>query len=656
MNQNGISIKDLYRIKALSEPRFSPDGEAVVYVQTVMDEEKDDYQSYLFCLEPGTGKTSQWTFGEEKVSSPRWSPDGSRIAFISNRTGSSQLYVMNRNGGEAEQVMNAARGISNPVWSPCGKKIAGVIHLEKGESLHAGNEEKEEKIKPSIASSMKYKSDDRGFHDGRYAQLVVIDLDQKEVKRLTDDEHDYALHDWHGSHVAYSADFEENKDFSFTSALYLLNIEKMESKRVSEEQGYYGAAAFSHDGSYLAYTGHNREFENATQNKIHLYNMESGISMPLTEGMDLPAGDYLNSDSIQGSAQPGIVWPKDNESLYFIASDRGNTILYYAHVQGAVYPALFEEEQHIYGFDFHSEGQRAVLAMSKPGEPGELYMLHVPTGKIKKMTDVNGGWLKDRQVSSPEMFMIENRDGQFLQGWLMKPVNFSEGKKYPMVVEIHGGPHTMYGNTFFHEMQLLAGKGYGVLYMNPRGSHGYGQAFVDAVRGDYGGGDYRDIMDAVDYVLEGHKWIDESRLGVTGGSYGGFMTNWIISHSDRFKAAVTQRSISNWISFYGVSDIGYYFSEWQMKCDLHDIETLWKHSPLAYVKNIQTPLLILHSEKDYRCPIEQAEQLYIALKRDGKRSRFVRFPESNHNLSRTGKPSLREARLQEILDWFEEYL
>jgi dipeptidyl aminopeptidase/acylaminoacyl peptidase len=656
MNVNGIEIKDLYQIKALSDPRISPDGEEAVFVQTVMDEGKNDYLSHLFCLDLRTGQRTQWTFGEEKVSSPRWSPDGSRIAFLSNRTGSTQLYVMNRNGGEAEQLTETQRGISNPVWSPCGKKIVCVVRLKKGEALQENEEKEEGKIKPLAVSSMKYKSDDRGFHDDRYAQLVMVDLSCKEVKRLTDDEHDYTLHAWHESYIAYSADFEENKDFSFSSGLYLLDMENMETNKVTDEQGYYGGASFSHDGKYLAYIGHNREFENATQNKIYLYNMETRLTLPLTEEMDIPVGDYLNSDSIQGTSGAGIVWSKDNESLYFIASDRGNTILYYAHIEGAVYPALFEEEQHIYGFDFFSEEQKMVLAMSRPEEPGELYTLHVPTGQIEKMTDVNSGWLSSRQLSSPEMFMLSGGGGIPVQGWIMKPVNFEKGKTYPLIVEIHGGPHTMYGNTFFHELQLLAGKGYGVLYINPRGSHGYGQEFVDAVRGDYGGGDYHDIMAAVDHVLEEYDWIDESRLGVTGGSYGGFMTNWIIAHCDRFKAAVTQRSISNWISFYGVSDIGYYFSEWQMKCELDDIETLWKHSPLAYVKNINTPLLILHSEKDYRCPIEQAEQLYIALKRDGKQARFVRFPDSNHNLSRSGKPSLREARLQEILDWFEEYL
>ncbi|MCA1056436.1 S9 family peptidase [Rossellomorea aquimaris] len=655
METKGIQIKDLYHIKALSDPRISPCGKEAVYIQTVMDEKKDDYVSHLYFFDLETGYKKQWTFGEERVSSPRWSPDGARVAFLSNRTGQMELYIMNRDGGEAERLTESRMGIGNPVWSPCGTKIACEVRLKKGEALK-GQEDKGEGIKPFIVSSMKYKSDEKGFHDDRYSQLVMIELETKEMTRLTDDEHEYSLHAWSGANIAYSADFDEEKDFSFASSVYLLDTTTMDSMRITEGKGYYGAASFSPDGRHLAYIGNEREYENATQNEIYIYNLESQVSYSLTAAMDIPVGDYLNSDSIQGSSQTGIVWSTDNESMYFIASDSGNTILYYAHKDGAIYPALFEEEQHIYGFDFHPEDQSVLLAMSKPEEPGELYFLHVPSGRMQKMTDSNSPWLKDRELSTPEMIMFSGEDGTPLQGWVMKPVDFKEGVKYPLIVEIHGGPHTMYGNTFFHEMQVLAGKGYGVLYVNPRGSHGYGQGFVDAVRGDYGGGDYRDIMSAVDYALGEYEWIDVDRLGVTGGSYGGFMTNWIITRSDRFKAAVTQRSISNWISFYGVSDIGYYFSEWQMKCGMDDIETLWKHSPLAYVKNIDTPLLILHSEKDYRCPIEQAEQLYIALKRDGKQTRFVRFPESNHHLSRTGKPSLREARLQEIIDWFEEYL
>lgn len=215
----------------------------------------------------------------------------------------------------------------------------------------------------------------------------------------------------------------------------------------------------------------------------------------------------------------------------------------------------------------------------------------------------------------------------------------------------------MYGNSFMHEFQLLAAKGYAVLYTNPRGSQGYGQAFVNGCRGDYGGGDYEDLMAGVDAALKTYGFIDEERLLVTGGSYGGFMTNWIVGKTDRFKAAVTQRSISNWQSFYGVSDIGYFFTKWEVGSDLDENpDKLWHHSPLNYVDQIETPLLILHSENDLRCPIEQGEQLYVALKHRQKKTMFVRFPDSDHNLSRSGHPELRVERLKHIAGWFDTHL
>ncbi len=219
-------------------------------------------------------------------------------------------------------------------------------------------------------------------------------------------------------------------------------------------------------------------------------------------------------------------------------------------------------------------------------------------------------------------------------------------------LEIHGGPHTQYGCSFFYEFQLLANNGFGVLFTNPRGSHGYGQDFVDAVRGDYGGNDYADLMLAVDHVVK-FPWVDKERLGVTGGSYGGFMTNWIVGHTNRFKGAVTHRSISNWLSFYGVSDIGYTFTEYELLGNPWDnAALLLKHSPITYVKNVVTPILVLHSEQDMRCPIEQGEQFYVYLKKLGVKTRLVRFPGSNHELTRSGKPKLRLENLRQVVGWF----
>ncbi|WP_338152474.1 S9 family peptidase [Indiicoccus explosivorum] len=332
----------------------------------------------------------------------------------------------------------------------------------------------------------------------------------------------------------------------------------------------------------------------------------------------------------------------------------GDVRLYYASLDGAIYPATGEGE-HVYGYSISADGDVALLAVSTPVNPGELYLLDIVSGEQEALTSFNKDYTDGTDLAEPEP--ISAVSGEYdVHGWLMKPRGFEEGKKFPLIVNIHGGPHAMYGNTFFHEMQLLSARGFGVLYVNPRGSHSYSQIFVDAVRGDYGGGDYRDIMNALDSVIESNSWIDTERLGVTGGSYGGFMTNWIVGHTDRFKAAVTQRSISNWISFFGTSDIGYYFSDWQHGADMSEPDRLWDISPLKYAENISTPLLILHAENDSRCPIEQAEQLYITLKSMGKETEFIRFPESDHNLSRTGKPNLRYARLEALAGWMEERL
>src|SRR5699024_1419770 len=386
----------------------------------------------------------------------------------------------------------------------------------------------------------------------------------------------------------------------------------------------------------------------------YVYNSEDGTVTCLTEGIDAPVGDLVVADAQQSTSGRIVSWTKRND-IYFTLSTMGDVRLYYADLEGAIYPASPEKE-HVYEYSLANNGEFAIVGVSTPTHPGELYKQSMTTGEREKLTTVNEQFVQEVQLVEPEAIVYKSVKDWEVHGWLLKPAGFEEGKKYPLVVEVHGGPATMYANSFFHEMQLLAAKGYGVVYVNPRGSHGYSQEFVDAVRHDYGGGDYADIMAGLDHVIEENVWIDTDRLGVTGGSYGGFMTNWIVGHTNRFKAAVTQRSISNWISFYGVSDIGYYFSEWQHGADMTDVEKLWDFSPLKYVENVETPLLILHSENDLRCPMEQAEQLFITLKRMGKETELVRFPNEDHNLSRTGTPHLRVARLNEITDWFERYV
>ncbi|KIL45636.1 S9 family peptidase [Jeotgalibacillus soli] len=656
-----VTAEDLYLIQSVTDPRWSPNGEEVVYVKTHIHKDNHTYVSNLYHLDVTSGTTEQWTFGEGRTSSPRWSPNGEKIAFVSNRSGKNQIYVLSKRGGEAKQVTEALHGAGNPVWSPCSGKLAFTASLKAEETLAPGEEKKEsdekEELKPFVTTSMKYKADGSGLLDGKEQHIGIVDLETDEVTQLTEGEHSYTLFDWspNGEQLAYAAnDQVEQKDFSFNNELYLYNLTEKTRQHIETKEGYAGGAKWSPDGKYLAFLASERRFENATHAKLWVYEASTQTKQCITEGIDAPVGDYVVADIQQGASVQSVVW-NNEESFYFVISDQGNVKLYYGSVAGEVYPAL-DGDHHVYGFDVHGSSQQVIAAVSTHTNPGDLHLLHIPTGKNQQLTEVNNEWLQEVEVVHPESIVYKGANDWEVHGWFMKPAGFAEGEKYPLVLEIHGGPHAMYANTFFHEMQLLAAQGYAVLYVNPRGSHGYGQTFVDAVRGDYGGNDYQDLMAAVDYALEQYDFIDQDRLGVTGGSYGGFMTNWIVGHTDRFKAAVTQRSISNWISFYGVSDIGYYFSEWQIQADLNDFDTLWKHSPLAYAADIKTPLLILHSEKDYRCPIEQAEQLYIALKRQEKTTTFVRFPESDHNLSRTGKPKLRIERLHHITGWFKEYL
>ncbi|CAM3785950.1 S9 family peptidase [Aeromicrobium ponti] len=655
-----IKPEDLYELKSVADPQLSSNGSDLAYVETRMLEEKNTYSSNLFYINTSEKNTPvQWTYGDHKNHSPRWSGDGNALAFVSDRSGKPQIYIMNITGGEARQLTQCTNGASNPVWSPDGKKLAFNVSLKPDEEADAADkqEKKHEKPVPLEIDKMKHKSDAQGFWSGRYSQVAVVDIETGKIEQLTSGEHDYQLQSWSpdGKSVAVTADLSEEKDFSFVSDVYLVNPDTKEIKKVTNGNGYFGSATWSPDGKYLGMFGHEREYENATHTKIWVYNLETENIQCLTAESDILAGDYAIGDFQQGVVTPGILWAEDSRSFYFLATDNGNTVVYYGSLDGELYPALLDQ-QHVYGLTTGGNINQAVVAISKPAYPGDLFLLDVPTGEVEQLTNVNEEFLGKVELADAEPIQFKSSDDWDLHGWIMKPVHLQDGDKVPLVVEIHGGPHAMYANSYFHEFQCLAAKGYAVLFINPRGSHGYGQQFVDAVRGNYGGKDYEDIMDAVDYALESYGFIDNDRLGVTGGSYGGFMTNWIIGHTNRFKAAVTQRSISNWISFYGVSDIGYYFTDWQIKSDLNDIDKLWKHSPLAYVNEMDTPLLILHSEKDYRCPIEQAEQLFIALKHRKKTAKFVRFPESNHELSRSGKPNLRISRLNYIAGWFDQYL
>ncbi|GAQ18983.1 prolyl tripeptidyl peptidase precursor [Oceanobacillus picturae] len=663
--KRALKTEDLTRLEVYSDPQISPDGNFYSYVSTTAND-NDDYNSHLFVQSIQGESPVQWTFGDVKNSNLRYSPDGKRAVFQSTRSGLSQLWMLPTEGGEARQLTTFKNGASSPTWSKDGKYIFFHASLDKDDDLHNQKEQSKEerqkeqeakKKQPLIVNSLKYKSDSSGFHDNKRVQLIVLDVENNTFTQLTRDEADHIFQDISpdGKQLLFAANLNADADYELSNDLFLLDLQSKEHKKLTDGEGGYHSASFSPSGDKIVSFGHGFEYAGATLTEIYVFDLETGERTCLSQTWDIQLGDLMIGDTRLGQSEAGPVWAKDEKSLFFIATDQGSTGLYEVSLDKEL-TTLYEKDNHVFGFSYDQNKEAFVLGISSATNPCDFYYLE-KDGTLTQLTKSNRAFLEEVAIAKPETISVKADDGKEIQGWLLKPYGFTEGKKYPFVLEIHGGPHAMYGQTFFFEMQLLAARGYVVLYTNPRGSHGYGQEFVDACRSDYGGGDYTDLMTAVDYVLDNYSYIDEDRLGVTGGSYGGFMTNWIVGHTNRFKAAVTQRSISNWLSFYGVSDIGFFFTKWEHGLNLlDDPEKLWEISPLKYAENVETPLLILHGELDFRCPVEQGEQLFIALKHLRKEVEFVRFPGANHELSRSGKPAMRQERLNHICRWFEQYL
>ncbi|MFD1037592.1 S9 family peptidase [Virgibacillus byunsanensis] len=663
-DKRALIAEDLTNISVHSDPQLTPDGSAYAYVSTKATE-NNDYESNIFFQSLHESDAKQWTFGE-KNSNPRFSPDGKKVVFQSSRSGLPQLWLLSTEGGEAKQLTTFKNGATSPEWSKDGKHIIFSASLDQDDDVenqkeHSNEErqkEKEEKSKqPLVVNRLKYKSDAQGFHDNKRSQIVVLDVENESFTQLTTADAHHNVEDISpdGNLVLFTANLNVEADYELINDLFTINLTTKEVVKLTDGEGAYNSACFSPSGNKIASFGHEYAYMGATLNELYVFDVATSERYCLSKEWDMQLGDSMIGDTRLGQSTTGPVWSKDENKLFFIGTDFGATGLYQVTLNSEL-EVLYKDENHVFGFSYNEVNDSFVLGISTPTNPCNFYQLKQDS-ELVRLTNSNTDFLSEVSLSEPETLTITAEDGWEIQGWLLRPYGFEEGKKHPFVLEIHGGPHAMYGQTFFHEMQLLAAKGYVVLYTNPRGSHGYGQEFVDACRTDYGGKDYTDLMRAVDYVLDAYDFIDEDRLGVTGGSYGGFMTNWIVGHTNRFKAAVTQRSISNWLSFYGVSDIGFFFTKWEHGLNLLDDPTkLWEISPLKYAENVETPLLILHGEQDFRCPVEQGEQLFITLKHLRKEVEFVRFPGSNHELSRSGKPEMRIERLNHICRWFEEYL
>ncbi len=414
-------------------------------------------------------------------------------------------------------------------------------------------------------------------------------------------------------------------------------------------KGLQSEPTFSHKGNIIAFVGNNVGYHTSNLNSLYLYDIERNEYTNLSEGLDIHFQDFMVSDTARNNTNRLIQFSEDDKYIFASASVLGRLSILQFDIENKKVVKTIGSDEHISGFTLKNKSM--LLINSRPTLISAIDKVDLNTDERVNVTTFS----LNRYHSDYEVNYVKN-DNFDVQSFLLKPYNYEEGKKYPLIVNIHGGPYTMHGFTFHHEMQIMTSEGYYVLLVNPRGSFGYGQEFLKAVIADCGAGDYIDIMKSVDTVLAKHRDIDEERLFVTGGSYGGYLTNWIISHTDRFKAAATQRCVCNCASQFGTSDIGYYFYLDEYALTELDYEKLWDFSPLKYVKNVKTPCLIVHSKKDYRCSYDQGQQWYTALKFLGVQTRFVLFDEENHELSRNGKIKNRITRLEEIMNWFKRFL
>lgn len=675
-----ITIEDLYEFKFLSRPRLSPDGQRVAYVVSEIDGRKHAYRSAIWETPAAGGEARRLSAEPANATDPSWSPDGRWLAFVSEREGEvsrkaskehkklgkgkPQIWLLPTQGGEARQMTFLPHGASSPVWSPDGQWL--LFSAPVG-PLDEEGEDDQPNPKARVIDRLWYRLDGAGFIFEKRSHLFLLNVAGGEAVQLTDGDWDDGDPAWapDGKTLAFVSSRQDDRWRAPSPDLYTLTLvdgQAGELRRLTDGTLSCAAPSWSPDGQTIAFLG---GLKWKSGGHIDLYTTSASADQApatnLTLAFEGSFQDWTNTDADARDEHgaPPPIWSPDGQTIYALAAQRGATRVFAVASQGQNQQpvALTPGDIHVRDFSADTAKGKLALLIGSPSRPPEVFITTTDgNGELRQLSNANEQLFSQLKLGTLERLAYTGAEGWPMEGWILKPPDFDPAKKYPLILQIHGGPHTQYGYGFFHEMQVQAANGYVVLYTNPRGSSGYGREFSLAVRGDWGRVDSLDIMAGVDAVIA-QGYIDEQRLGVTGGSYGGFMTNWLLGHNDRFKAGVTDRCVSNLASMFGASDVGWNFGDDDFEAvPWENLDKLMFHSPITYVKNIQAPLLIVHSENDLRCGIEQAEQLFTALKYLGREVRFVRFEGQSHGLSRGGHPRMRLERLRHGLAWFQQYL
>jgi len=651
MASRKIKVEDLRRIVFVSDPQVSPDGDRVAFVHTKIDHPNDKYVKHVWMWDRETSAARQFTHGAGSDSFPRWSPDGEKLLFLSSNRlpeqKKSQIWVIPSSGGEASLVAGLENsGVANPAWASDSRRILFTSRVWAGEKP---------KTDVMVVTRLNYRLNGTGYYPGKRVHLFSVRLGGK-PRQLTKGEFDVEAASWSpdGKEIALVTNPAEDADLTLVKDIYAIPSKGGEMRQLTGGKHYIGGLSYAPSGEEVAYLGHDRRESGATNTDIWAMPSEGGDAENLTALFDRSVGRGIGSDLRVSTPSPGAVWSPDSASLFFLTGTVPTSNVY------RVDRATREIEQvtegvTVDGFSLSADASVMAFNVMDSTHPAELWVRDAEGDK--RVTKFNDRLLKRLDLSLPERYAFKNVEGDDIDAWVMKPPDFEQGKKYPAVVQIHGGPLGIYGDGIYQEFHLLNAAGYAVLYTNPRGSGGYGEAYAASLQGRHGTVDHEDIMTFVDDALERFEFIDPGRLGVTGGSYGGYLTNWMITQTDRFSAAVSCRSTCNRFSHHGNSDRGWMHGlSGNMGFPYKDEEKLMLQSPIRYVANAKTPTLLIHSEEDLRCPVWGAEEFFTSLLELGVETELVRFPGENHELSRSGKPKHREERLQHILRWFEKHL
>lgn len=656
-----FTIEDIYRIKSVRDPQISPDGKWIAFVVSVPSLEKNRSNSDIWLIPSEGGEPRQLTTSDKRDDTPRWSPDGKQIAFISSRGGEPQIYLIDLSGGEAHPLTSIHGGADGVIWSPDGKWLAFTASVypecystdyKKFNECDTKKDDEREKnpMKARVITRLLYRHWN-AYADGKRSHIFIVSSTGGDPVDMTPGDYETPTFSVGGSgdyafspdskELAYVSNHEKTEESSTNSDIFTVPLggdPVKDAAKISTSPGADSNPVYSPDSRYIAWKTQARNGYESDLFRLALYDRQTKNIKIISDQW----GDWIQQ----------IFWAPDSKSIYFTAEFKGNVPLMNVSINGGAVKTVADEKGWHEGVGISPEGSFFVMTWRDVAHVAEIYRLDVEAKAPRALTHVNDALLSGWALSNTEEHWVAAKDGAQVHLFVVKPFNFDATKKYPTVLIIHGGPQQMFGNAFRAEYQIYAQAGFVTAFSNPRGSPGYGQKFVEEISGDYGGKVYEDLMRVTDY-LGTLPYVDKSRIGASGGSFGGFMVNWIEGHTNRFKALISHAGPSNQSSFFGTTE-ELWFPLWDLKGSPW---TNWNYyvemSPVKYAPKFKTPMLITHGELDYRVLIGQSEEMFTALQKMGVESKFIRIPDEGHWIL---KPQNSKFWYEQQLDWMKQHL